>query len=296
MVIPFVALWQLLRPPTIELTFPFDTVLGFLEDAFGGVLGLAGFAIDKLEDALRAVWEPLAQGVVDVIAGFHSVIGQIADGFVTVGDWIRSVAQNAYDQFIHLYDTLGGIIANTFQAAISAGGVIWDFVYGAVNDGIENILGTFSEFWNTVTNIVNQALQDAFDGAGWLWDWLTNAVTQIVTAIIGTGAWLWNLISGFAYDWLMAVLRETDSLWDWVSEHIIQPLVDAALAVFGDIISVVLGAWDFLVFVAEHPLTWFTDQFDQVFADGASPFIDALGRAIDDEQGPAVDFLDRIFG
>ena len=273
--IPFaVAVSTIVRSgQSIDLTpgAVFSGIAGF----FGGVIQtVIGDIITPVANAISWAGGRLEGWIVSLWSELLALIGTLPGAFVDVVDFVTAEFQNAENLAQFLYNsawseiqsvesTIGGFITNTLSTLQAS---LTTLLQTAISQG--------GLLWNWIYNTVLQPLYDEVSNVlNLAVDEALSAVQQFIQAGLDIGGWLWGLLS-----------------------PLVQSLIDAALAGVSDIIAVVNGAWDFLVWIATHPLSWFTDQVDSFFAAGANALVAAIVNALESEQDAVVSWLDSTFG
>lgn len=272
--IPFVSVWiALLRGmPSIDLSpsTVFSGIAGFFGDV---IMTLIGDLITPIADAISWAGVQLEQFVLDSVNSVWGFIGQAAGLVSTVLDFVQSL----------------------YQAALQYAESLVASVWFEVNSLADQFAQWGANILNLIQTTIASVLSTAMTVGGWLWNQIYNAFIYPLYNYISD---LFGNIEGIVAGIVSTVINGALEAGGWlynILTNIVQSLIDVALAAFGDIVAVVQGAWAFLVWIAEHPFSWFADQIDSVFGNGASHLIDLLEQAIDANQDQVEQWIDRVF-
>lgn len=262
---------QLRQSIDLQVGTIFNNIAGF----FVGILSaLIGDIITPIADALNYVAGVIIDWIVQLWAGLRELIGGLPGDILSVVDLVDLFYNNAITYAQTLYD---------------------DFITG-ISATIEEVLNGANWLRDWITAIAQGLLADALSAGGpfvqWIYD---NVINPLETAIGAVTAEVEQLVAQAVADALDAATSVGGFLWDEISS-IAQLIVDDALGTFTDLFNAVLGAYDFLIWVGEHSLSWFSDQIESFFADGSQRVVELIVQALENEQ-PTVDaFLDATFG
>lgn len=273
--IPFAAVAVAVRAGATAIDLSPSTVFSNIAGFFGSVvMTLIGDLITPVANAIAWAGTQLIGYVSDLYQHVLGFIGTINTVFSTVADYIDSVYNFARDFAVQLFDS----------------------VVAQVDDLVSRVSSITQWVLDNVANLISDALELAFEVGGWAWnkiytdfiypiyatldqiansviDTVTRVVNDLLSAAAAAGGWLWNLVT-----------------------NIVNDAVNVALSGLSDLIGVVEGAWSFLVWVALHPLDWFTSLIDDALGNGQQWLVQHVTRAFESSEPLVDDFLNRVFG
>lgn len=275
MAIPFV-----LGPlAVVRALFDLDLSLGSVLDGIGGffsgvIMTLIGDIVTPIGEAIVWAASRLITYVNELSSSIFGFIGDLAGGFGTVVAYIEGLYNAAIDYATNI---VSGVL-----------------------DQIDRLAGTVSGILDQVVQIATDAfwslINDAMAVGGWLYSWVyDNFIQPIYGWVSGIFAGIADTVYGLVNELLDAAFTAGSWLWDRLQD-LIGAAISVALEAFNDIISVVQGAWNFLVWVALHPLDWFTNVANEALDAGPQWFIDHMIAAVEHNESSIEDFIDRAFG
>jgi len=248
----------------------YDGIAGF----FGSVVQtLIGDIITPVADAISWAAGLLENWVESLWLGVVTEIGQLPGQVLNVVTLVEQQFANAEQYALTLYDDL-----------------LVDV------DNIEATLGGFvSNTLDTLESDLSTLLEDAITTGGLLYDWVYDDVLQPLYDEVSD---VLDLAVDEAVDAVDDLLSDGltvgGALWGLI-QPLVQGLIDDALTSIQDVIDVVNGAWDFLVWVAnqgEQLWQYFTGEFLTVAGD---ELVNAILDSLDSQTGTATAVLDRLF-
>jgi hypothetical protein len=250
------------------------TVFSAIGGWFGGVvMTLIGDIITPIARAISWAAGQLEGWIGTIWITFLSMVGSIPPLFTNIVDYVATLVGQARDFAVWLYDQTNTLI---------------DTVSGQLTNLLDTLAGV-------VGDIVTTVLTDGFGFGNWLWnlvyDGMIAPLWQTFTNTLDT---LWQQMVQFLNATLDGLFAAGSWVWDRVTA-LVNELLNVALAGIGDVIAVVRGAWNFLVWIAAHPLDWFSQQVDAVFGHGETYLIDHLEAAIESNQDRVAAWVDSVF-
>lgn len=263
-------LWGPLGPLRLAALLPLAqddawSLLGIFDTIWGWV---AGSLLPGIREIIHAISEAVSNAISAAVAAaydwtnfLHSLVGDVGritgdlvsyviDGFRRATDFALWAAGEAARLGTSAWEVLGDPASWVWdQVRAIAGGVgdVFDFLTRDVLNFI---------YADLVLPLYNR-LSDIRDS---LFDSLREIAETAIGAALDAGSWLWDRVGGIVADAL-----------------------DVALAPLRAIVAVVEGAWSFLVWVAEHPISWFTSIADEVLGNGSEWLINHVLSAVEAE-------------
>lgn len=251
-----------------------DGILGHIGGFFAGLLDLLTGIVRPIAEALNWVAGQLMGLVYDVRSEIMNIIGYLPAAIYTIGQGFMDIWNNTLAAIENASNVIWYEINNVWSKLNSLVDTVTDSVYQAVTSLISEGLAVGGWLWNI---IYNGWIAPIFDFVGslfsQLYDIAVAAANAALNAAVEVGGWLYDVISSIVGD-----------------------VIDAALAGFRAIVDVVNGAWDFLVWIATHPLSWFTDSIEHLFTVGEEWIVDHILAAFERNDSHVEDFIDRVFG
>lgn len=275
MAIPFV-----LGPlAVVRALFDLDLSLGSVLDGIGGffssvIMTLIGDIVTPIGEAIVWAASRLITYVNELSSSIFGFIGDLAGGFGTVVAYIEGLYNAAIDYATNIVSS------------------VWDAVNNAIGE-LGDILGQVAQI---AADTFQALLTDAIAAGGWLYNLIYETfIAPIYNYLSGLWDQITNAVGGIVNALLDAAFTAGSWLWDRLQD-LIGAAISVALEAFNDIISVVQGAWNFLVWVALHPLDWFTNVANEALDAGPQWFIDHMIAAVEHNESSIEDFIDRAFG
>lgn len=295
-VIPFAAIFGASRSAEIDFGYP-GTVLDNIGSFFGGLITtVVGDITGAVSAALNWVLNIVQTWLVKLYTALTHIIGAIPGAFGSVVDYVRWL-EDTFDTFVgSIYDSIRNGIVDGITAGLDAGGWLAGLLTDWLGSVLQGVIAAGGWFYGFVANIVTDILQSALQVGSWIYDLIAGIVGYVVDQLFADVGWLWGRLETFVNQLLYDGLAVGEWLYNWIKDEIVQPLIDLALQGLGDLLAVVQGAWDFLVWVAQHPLQWFIDQFEDLAGLRGDALWSRIGEALDSESGHAFSILDDLFG
>lgn len=274
-VIPWLAYVAVNTVPRQDLDLTVGTIFNNIAGFFGSVImTLIGDIISPIAQAINYAAGVLSNWVVALWSSIQDTIGRVLDvvSFVQAqaqqlfGIAIQT-AQNFYDSLI---GTVNSVVAHVQDLIDGLASTVWNAVWDVLTSAIAVGGGLYEWVYNTFIAPLYDWISAQF---GNLADFVSQIVSDVVNAALEAGGWLYNIVADIA-----------------------RSLIDIALAGIQDIIDVVRGAWDFLVWVAAHPIGWFQSIADQIENLSGESVLGALERGITENETTVNSILDRLFG
>lgn len=288
---------------------------GVLAVVLGGVVAIGVLA--ALQGLLRgllvsraAVPTIAADRLDSIIDGASGLLGTLLKPVV---NFVRSVIRPIWSWITEAVDRLWDGIRNVGDWAGRALDGVWD----ATVRGLRSV-----EAWaRGAVDWLRGQINAVSDWAGRAIDWAIRNVTEWVRDSLG---WLGRQIDG-VFDWVTdnvwrPLIGFIDRVYDWVRDHVWDPLVRRIGDVLGwatravdrlwdtvrdvwdfinryarRLLAVVDKAWDWLVFMATHPFTWWRELTEGLFQRAprwmVAQIMGGIGKAADDVEGWIVRWL-----
>lgn len=264
---------------------------------------IVGDIITPIASALSWLGQHLVGYVADQWRTLLNVIGAIPVMFGTVADWITSVAEDAARALRAVTDSLYGNVLNWVHVALSVGGALYDVLASVVTAIVTAALRAGGDILGGLADALNTLLNGALEVGNWLWHRIVTIAEAVVRDALAVGGAIYSamgdIVAQLIRDWLTVGGWLLDLL-DGIIRDIVAPLLDGIADVLPDALKFIVDNFDrlfrFLVFVIEHPLSWFEDWATQLLEDGGALLIDVIGRAVESNEARVEDIADRLFG
>lgn len=273
----------------------------------GDVASRFDWSPSAISDGVESVWG-WALGVVQdwVIGPITRAASWAAN---QVADYAVALAQDVWEKLGILGEfagTLWDMIVHMVDGAIDFALSIKNTLYDWIGDGIGWLWDTTSWWWehvfnvlwdwlvDVVTSLIVGAIDLAMGAAGWVWDRVSEIAATVAREVLGAASWLYDNVRQIVTDMLGALFDAGSWLWERITDVVgalVSQLWDALSNGIAAVIAVVEGAWDFLVWVAEHPATWFAELIDGFFRNGSQWFIERLTDALSSSGSIVEDWL-----
>lgn len=294
--IPFAAIFGATRTAEINIGYP-GTVLQNIGGFFGSIItSVIGDIASAVANALTWSLSVVQGWIASVWQGVLAIIGAIPGAFSSLVDYIEWFYNTFLDWTGFVLDEIAQGVVNAVSEGLDAGGWLAGLLTGWLGTILPQILQGAAWFVELVEGFATDVLRQALTVGSWLYNLIANVVQYVLDGIIGGGEYLWNLVEPFVRQLIIDAFTVGGWLYDYIRDSIVQPLIDFALAGISDVIDVVKGAWDFLVWVGEHGLAWFTDLADTIAGLSGDALLHTLEDAITGNEGTVEDLLDRLFG
>lgn len=272
--IPWLAYAAVNSVPRQSIDLSASTIFNNIAGFFGGVvMTLIGDIIGPIASAIEFAAGKLEAWIVQLWNELWAQLGSIPNTFLSVADYIEKLYNNATGFAQWLFDNAANEITNivgTVQnIADGIAGSVLDTIQGYISDLIAVGGGLFDWVWQTFIEPLYAWVSQQLSG---LFDWISQVVSDVINDGLNAGGWL--------YDQL---------------RNIVNDLIGLALAGFADVIAVVQGAWNFLVWVAQHPLGWLENQLDELTAGGPDAVLSRLVNGIASNETEFGHFVDSWF-
>jgi phage-related protein len=212
---------------------------GVADDVWSAIKGAVGNAIDRalswVWDGIWNVWSWLS-GFVDEVTGWvANAVNQawawVQDAITAAWNFAQSVANEAWGWVQGVWGWIESVGAWLVGVANSIGA----WIQQAVNNVTDWVLARILELWH---GVIEPALGVLHDAIGF-------AVTQVTSLIC-------------AVDHLVQIVsQKLEGLLAYVANDVVK------------IVNVCLKAFEWLVYFATHPFSFFTDLFKELFDKGS---------------------------
>lgn len=240
-----------------------DGIVSIGADVKAAILTVVNAAIQTVFDA----WGWLSDRVHDIVVRFFGFVTDITNRVYELAQLIDSVGDNLYNRATHALDSIAGLVTTVFNS-------LW-------NEALHDL-------WDPITRIIGDALNLALQG---LSDFLHDPIGFITGLVNG-------LISAALAE-LEARLGDLLNIGDLVRQLVDQELrllLGPGYDAFMTFIQHLPDIIGFLVFVAEHPFTWWETYAQDLFDMGPDGIIGAVTAAVDGMAGPASARLEEWLG
>lgn len=204
--------------------------------------------INPMRTLLRALYDSVVQGAKGVLSLTESIV---RDVYATVRDWI-------------------------------------DTAVGAVQAGVDWVAGEVRRVENLARDLANWAIGTLRSWVNDLLGWFNTYIVQPIKALAEGAYQFARHVVDDAIGWLQRyvidpIIHRLEEAW-----HAAKVMWDWFTAFAYDTVVLAHKCWDFLLFVATHPLNWWYIILQQVFDRGSRWWINEVLRAVE-RHGDDVD-------
>jgi hypothetical protein len=255
-----------------------------------------------------------SQTIINMISGWFSgivttLIGDIISPIIRAVQWAASVAINwAYDSIAQVWAVLNevasvggdvfGWVENQISPIYDAINAAFDHVLGIAQQAYDWITGADAWLWQRIQDVIGLSVETFIAPGGWLLKWLNDNLLQPILDQISTLTWWAQNIGSWIIEQIATQVQWLVQGWfavgGWlygIVQQIVSDTIGASLDVISGVITVVQGAWNFLVWVAAHPLSWFEDQLTAAEQAGEDWLAQHVLAALDASSGTVEDWV-----
>lgn len=242
-----------------------------------------------------------------------------------IADWASSIANAVKNAIVWVANTIAGIIVTVVNDVWSFAGDLASGIADALSFVVDignsafGLLKTVWEQWipdaihmaagvaQAIVDTAAHYLRIAIDAVrttvgaiatelsgvyGWAY---TNIFRPLLGAIGDVGGWVWNTFAPWVLQQINSVgailQRAVDAVWDGV-----RTAVDIVARYGSIIVRWFTEGLHFIVFVLEHPFTWWTQIVHDAFARGSDTLDSQVVALLDRRGGDILDNLSKWVG
>lgn len=232
-----------------------------VDDAFGIVAGIFDPVASGIKGVISWLWDAISYAVQQATDFAGELFSQIVDLVSIFMDQAEEWFEQALDYASQVKDWIWSYVDSIFLA-------IWDEISNLTAKlahlalaGITDLVSLAADLWThfvqPIVELVGELIAQAF---GDLLGWVRDVVTGMLSDILDVGGELWDFLRG-----------------------LVTSIVDDLLNGVDGVLDVIHQAWDWLVYFATHPFSWFGDLIDGFFHDGAKWLMERVTSAMRDE-------------
>ena len=212
---------------------------------------------DPIVDEFRSIAGGVRDFVTSMIGAAVDWISSWLNGVVTwVQGWITWIADNVP----RLWDKVWAVASDVASAIAQA----FNYLPGLVVSWVDYLGRRIVDAVQHARDLFDNAIGYARDAIGAVYDWVDrNVAGPLSHAIDGVYRWVNDNVLNRITGWIGEAVGPVRDLVNNVRSAF-DLVADTVRRIKDDVVPVVMGAWHFLVFVAEHPLTWWTDYARQL--------------------------------
>lgn len=247
--------------------WPWDAVMGWFGSVASDVKGW-------VNSVVQSVYNWAVDRLNDVWNAFNTMLQDFWQDIL----WLRESASALLDGIHWLWFTvIQGIYADVIH--------VWNTLVGYIQDATN----TASEW---VTNAIHYA-EDLFNKA---LNWVERNVYHPLLDVINQAKdWVWNTLVKPVWDWLGSAFADVWNWMQWAFGAIswLQWFIDNVVS---DVVTVVHGAWDWLILAARYGIGFFEQMMNDLWRESPRSFANAMMGSLHNHPDVMESWIERFLG
>lgn len=247
-----------------------------------------------------AFWDPLSGLFSDVTGRIRQLV---SDAIQAVIDWFSTLYNNIVTWVTAIYawavNAVNGVISWLGNVAVDVGRLVvrvWNDIPGIIGNWVDYVIARAKDLADAVRARAEEVWQQIYVEVNNVERWAIGAIwTPLLGFIQDTQRWVTGTIVPQITGLFGSLLSPITGTINALTE-IIDSIRAAYDVVVRDVIPVVRGAARFLVFVAEHPFTWWTLLLENIANALPSWLRRTLANPASTLTDTVVSYMERVLG